>query len=117
MNDLRGVYDVIVALHKQPMSLVETLNLLSIQLDYSARVDGWASMLENVMGKVQLAELLPAQLSARSQALLALAAKKLGQDDLAVWLVERAALLADPQRLTAERPIVAELFSPDMPDM
>jgi hypothetical protein len=111
MNDLRGAYDALAALHREPMSLAETLNLLCIQLDYSARVSGWQSMLENVMGKVQLAELLPAALSARSQALLALAAKKIGRDDLAGWLRDRAALLADSQQLVSARPILAELYS------
>jgi len=110
MNDLRGAYDAISALHRESMSLAEVLNLLSIQLDYSARVEGWKSMLENVMSKVQLAELLPAPLSARSQALLALAAKKVGREDLSGWLRDRAALLADSQRLVAERPMLVELY-------
>jgi len=111
MNDLRGAYDAIAALHREPMSLTEMLNLLCIQLDYSARVGGWQSMLQNIMGKVQLAELLPSPLSARSQALLALAAKKAGRDDLSGWLRDRAALLADTQQLVSERPMLGELYS------
>lgn len=110
MNDLRGTYGAIVGLHQEPLSLNEVLNLLLIQLDYSARVGGWQSMLENVMPKVQLAELMPAGSSARAQAFLALAAGKVGRADLRDWLRSRAELLADKDRLVTERPILRELW-------
>lgn len=110
MNDLRGTYDAMKSLYREPLSLAEVLNLLPIQLDYSARISAWQSMLENVMGKVQLAELLPAPISARAQALLGLAARKIGRDDLAVWFRDRAGLLADRQRLVTDRPMLEELW-------
>lgn len=110
MNDLRGAHEAIADLYPQRLSLPETLTLLAIELDYLARIGAWARMMENVMPRVELAELMPASSSARAQALLALAAKKIGRPDLALWLRSRALLLADPQKLSAERPILKEVF-------
>ena len=62
------------------------------------------------MPKVQLAEVMPAAPAAVSQALLALAASKIGRDDAAKWLGDRAALLADVQELVKQRPVVATLW-------
>ena len=110
MNDLRGTYEAMWALYRERLSLTEVLNLLPIQIDYSARIGAWPSMLDHVMDKVQLAELMPPALSARTQAFLALAAKKVGRPDMADWLRARAELLADAQRLAAERPALTELW-------
>jgi len=110
MNDLRGTYQAIAGLYQEELSLPELLNLMSVQLDYSARIGAWTSMIDSVMSKVQLAELLPAAAGARAQALLALAARQLGRTDLADWLAARAALLADPAKLVAERPMLGALW-------
>jgi hypothetical protein len=111
MNDLRGTHEAIARVYQQRLSLAETLTLLSIEVDYLARIVAWDRMIDNVMHKVQLAELMPARVSARTQALLALAAKKLGRDDLCDWLRARARLLADTEKLTAERPMLKEVMS------
>jgi len=50
--------------------------------------------------------------SGKSHALLALAAKKTGKSEWENWLKRRAELLADPKELTAQRPILAELWPP-----
>jgi hypothetical protein len=110
MNDLRGAYEVIVALHRERLSLAEVLNLLAIQLDYSTRIGAWQSMLQNLMEKVQLAELMPPLIAARAQASLALAAQNLGRHDVADWLRARAELLADAQQITLERSALAQLW-------
>jgi hypothetical protein len=111
MNDLRGTYDAIVSLYREPLSLMELLNLMAVQLDYSSRVGAWPSMMENVMAKVQLAELLPSEANARAQAMLALAARRFGRADLSTWLAARARLLGDVAKLSAERPVLAELWA------
>jgi hypothetical protein len=67
-------------------------------------------MLQNIMTKVQLAEIMPTQSAARAQALLGLAAKKLGRADWSDWLAKRAALLVDPAEMMTERPVLKELF-------
>jgi hypothetical protein len=106
MNDLRGTYDALGALYREPLSLTEMLNLLAIQLDYSARVGAWQWMMQGAMSKVQLLELLPAPSSARAQSFMALAAKKIGRLDFSDWLRARAQLLADVGRLVSERPML-----------
>ena len=110
MGDTRGAHDAMRGLYQQRLSLGELLNLLLVQLDYQARIGDWTGMMSAVMAKVQLAELLPPQQAARAQAFLALAAKRCGRDDWADWLRRRAELLADTQRLAAERPIIGELW-------
>ncbi|HEY8746982.1 MAG TPA: hypothetical protein VIM11_03335 [Tepidisphaeraceae bacterium] len=113
MNDLRGTYDAIAGLYREPLSLAESLSLMAVQLDYSARIGAWASMMENLMSKVQLAELLPSGSSARAQGFLALAARRIGRADVADWLAARAALLGDIPKLIAERPMLRELWGTD----
>jgi hypothetical protein len=110
MNDLRGTYDALAGLYREPLSLVELLNLLAIQLDYCSRIGAWQWMMQGVMSKVQLLELLPAAASARAQSLLALAAMKIGRVDFSDWLRARAQLLADVERLTSDRPMLKGLW-------
>lgn len=110
MNDPAGAYHAIVGLFHQRLALPETLHLLLIQLDYSARIGAWQSMTDGIMSKVQLAELMPSSSAARTQALLGLAARKTGRNDFADWLKARAQLLADVPKLVAERPLLGELW-------
>jgi hypothetical protein len=110
MNDLPGAYDAIIRLYDQRLSLGEALSLLKIELDYESRVGAWPQMLHNVRTKVELSELMPAASSARCQALLALAAKKVGRTDLIEWLRKRAELLGDVETLKNERPVLNELW-------
>ena len=49
-----------------------------MQLDYQWRVNAWEQMLAGLENKVQMAELMNTANGARSQALLALAAKRTG---------------------------------------
>ena len=110
MNDPAGAYHAIVGLYHQRLALPETLHLLLIQLDYSARIGAWHSMTDGIMSKVQLAELMPSSSAARTQALLGLAARKTGRNDFADWLKARAQLLTDVPKLVAERPLLRELW-------
>jgi hypothetical protein len=110
MGDLRGAHQAIVGLHAQRLSLSETLNLLSVQLDYGWRVNAWDAMLEGVATRAQLAELMPTLPSARAQAMMALAASRRGRRDWQEWFAQRAGLLVDPRELVAERPILSELW-------
>jgi hypothetical protein len=93
------------------LNLNESLTLQLLQLDYGSRIGAWDAMLQGLSLKVQLSELMPTLNAARSQALLALAALKSNQAELAQWLRRRAELLVDPQQIAADRPIVAELFA------
>ena len=110
MNDLRGAYEAIARLYREPLSLAEVLHLMLLQLDYSSRIGAWQSMLESLATKAQMSELLPTDGAARAQAFLAPAARRTGREDWAQWLGMRAQLLIDPTRLVAERPLLGELW-------
>jgi hypothetical protein len=110
MGDVRGAADAIGDLFRQRLSLAEVMKLLAVQLDYQSRVGQWNEMMAGLPNKVQLAELMPANTAARTQALLALAARRVGRSDWSEWLRRRAELLADVQRLATERPVLWELW-------
>jgi hypothetical protein len=110
LGDLRGVHENLLRLYNQRLTLREALNLLVVQLDYMSRISAWEPMLWQIGTKVQMAELLPTLQSARSQALMALAAKKTGRMDWFDWLRRRAELLSDAQHLCADRPMLCELW-------
>jgi hypothetical protein len=120
LGDLRGAYGAIAELYRERLSLAEAMKLLAVQLDYLWRVHAWEAMLEGLASRVQLAELMDSASSARTQALLALAARKAGKADWSDYLRRRAELLADIDQLTTARPVLAELWpgrpaTPDAP--
>ena len=110
MNDLRGAYEAIVGLYHDRLPLREAMMLLASQLDYEARIGAWGRMMHAAPTKVQLAEMMPANHAARAQALLALAAMKMGRSDWANWLRGRVELLVDVQSLCAQRPMLWEVW-------
>ena len=110
LGDLRGAYGAISHLYNERLSLAEAMKLLAVQLDYLARVNAWGAMLLGLESRVELAELMNASQAARTQAHLALAAKKTGRGELSDYLRRRAELLVDPAELVASRPLLAELW-------
>jgi hypothetical protein len=110
MGDVRGAADAIDDLMRHRLSLAEVLKLLAVQLDYQSRLGAWNDIMRGIEAKVQLAELMPAAAAARSQALLALAAKNAGRLEWSEWLRRRAELLADVQRLASDRPVLWALW-------
>jgi hypothetical protein len=110
MGDLAGAHDSLSRLYQQRLNLGEALALQELQLEYLARIGAWDQMLVQMKSRVQLAELMPPSHAARTQALLALAAKKTGRENLSTWLARRAGLVADARALVTERPILAELW-------
>ncbi|MGA3066529.1 MAG: hypothetical protein ABSF29_06750 [Tepidisphaeraceae bacterium] len=111
MNDLAGAYAALGRLCRQKLNLHEALALQQLQLDYGWRVGAWEQMLSGLGAKLQMSELMPSVNAARSQAYMAVAALKTGRRDLAIWLRRRAELMADSQEITADRPILRELFA------
>ena len=110
LGDVRGAADAIAGLYEQRLSLAELMKLLTVQLDYQSRLGLWNEMMTGITTKVQLAELMPAPSAARTQAMLALAAKHAGRADWCDWLRRRAELLTDVDRLTNDRPVLWELW-------
>jgi hypothetical protein len=118
LNDLSGTYEAMASLYQERLPLRDAVALLTVQLDYEARIGAWQRMMNDAPAKAQLAELMSANRAALTQALLALAAKKSGRQDFADWLGARAALLADIQSLCERRPMLCEVWgvSPGAPD-
>lgn len=113
MDDARGARDALAGLYDQRLSLSEAMTMLAVQVDYQARTGAWDQMMDRIATKVQLAELMPTASAARTQAMLALAAKKSGRQDWANWLRQRVELLGDVQELCARRPMLWELWAID----
>jgi hypothetical protein len=110
LNDLIGAHDSLTQLHRDRMSLAESLQLMLVQLDYESRIGAWGHMMGGVTGKVEMAELMSGEAAARAQAFLALAAQKLGRLDWAAWLRRRVELLTDVKSLCESRPLLTELW-------
>jgi len=110
LGDLNGSYQAISGLYEHRLTLAEALSLLHVQLDYQWRVNAWDQMLAGLKNKVEMAELMNTANGARSQALLALAAKRSGHEELSAWLRRRVELLVDVNELTAARPALKELW-------
>jgi len=111
LGDLTGAFTAINGLYDQRLTLGEALQLLQVQLDYLWRINAWQQMFARVNTKIELAELMPTPAAAKTQALLALAARKLGKPDWESWLRQRVELLVDIQQLVAQRPVLAELWN------
>jgi tetratricopeptide (TPR) repeat protein len=113
MGDVRGAYEALIGLYRQRLSLGEAIHLLAVQLDYESRIGAWQQMFPAgaEAARVQLAELMPGEIGARAQALLALAALKTGRKEWAAWLRRRVEQLADVPELIAQRPLLAELWA------
>jgi hypothetical protein len=115
LGDVHGASDAIQGLYSQRLTLAEALRLLGVQLDYLSRISAWEAMLDGLSSKVQLAELMNTQNAARTQALLALAAGKLGRADLQEYLRRRVELLTDVDELIRQRPILHDLYRATLP--
>lgn len=116
MGDLRGTHHALSGLYNHRLTLGEAMNLLRVQLDYLSRVGAWEQMMSEAVKKAQMAELMATADSVKTQALLALAAKKTGRSDWADWFRRRVELLADPRDLVSARPALREVWPVAMPE-
>lgn len=110
MGDLRGAHEALSGLYEHRLTLNEALNLLRVQTDYLARVGAWQQLFQGVQTKIALAEIMPTPNAAKVQALLALAAKKIGKLQWSDWLKRRVELLVDARELATQRPVLSELW-------
>jgi hypothetical protein len=110
LGDLPRCHAALQSLRLRPLQLSDLLHLTALEIDYLSRIGAWREMLSDVRARVDLSELMPAPVSVRSQALLALAARETGQSELADFLVRRCVLLADVEELVAQRPVLSGLF-------
>lgn len=100
-NDLAGAYPALVELSRRKLSLIETLQHLSLQTRYevAAGYDGQA--LVGLPAKIEMAQMMPAGQCGTMHAMLAIAAKRQGDQQLFDWLFRRAQLLCEPAQFEA----------------
>jgi hypothetical protein len=111
LGDVAAAGGVLNELAARPMNLSEATNFLALQLDHQSRVGLWDEMSRSMPSKMEMAELLPSPKSAKTQPLLALAARRTGRRDWESYLRRRAELLADVAEITSGRPLLTELWS------
>ncbi len=115
MGDLDGVAREIFDLSRQRLNLRQTLVLTQLRLDYLARRGDFQQMFQKPQTVLSLIELMPASISMRCHALLALAAKRLEQTTWWHFLAGRAKLLGDIESLLEARPFLQEVFETSGP--
>lgn len=97
-GDLSRAYGAISALHALPLGLIDRLRLLALQTRYEIAAGHDTSALAALPMKTAMAALLPAPLAGAIHTLLATAARRTNQSNLADWLERRAQLLATPEQ-------------------
>jgi hypothetical protein len=110
VGDVYGAYGALAELYRERLSLGEAVQLTAIQLDYLARVGARGETMQGVEKKIELLELAPTKTSARGQAMLALAAKRMGMREWERYLRRRVELVAEPAELIKQRPVLAEVW-------
>lgn len=100
-NNLGGAYPALVELSRRKLTLIESLQHLSLLTRYEVAggYDGLA--LVGLPGKIELAQMMPANQCGSMHAMLAIAAKRQGDERLFDWLYRRAELLCDPAQFEA----------------
>jgi len=76
----------LTSVRRDQLSLSEMLKFQSLEVEYCTNISAWDVVMDHVMNRVQLAELMPAVPSGRTQAMIALAALKRGRNELSNWL-------------------------------
>ena len=98
-RDLRSAYHALLELYHLRLSLNEALQRLALQTRYEVMCGHDSAALERTPQKVQLSELMPAAQCGALHAILATAAKRSDDRDLAHWLWQRAELLCSHEQL------------------
>ncbi len=98
-GDLFGAYTALCDLHREPQTLVESLQRLTLQTRYEVLAGHDHAALAGVRQKLLLAELMPAEHCGAMHAMLTTSAARSGQLELADWLRRRSMLLCSPAQL------------------
>jgi hypothetical protein len=111
LGDVQAAGMELARLEQLPLNLKELLSLTALRADFLARAGDWNALFQQIERTTALAEIMPARMGARVEAMLALAAKKIGRDDWATYLTRRVELLVDMDELARHRPMVLELWA------
>jgi hypothetical protein len=98
-GQLHAAYSALLQLHAQPLTLVESLQRLTLQTRYEVLAGHDHAALAGVRKKLLLSELMPAEHCGAMHAMLTTSATRTGQQQLADWLWRRTKLLSSPAQL------------------
>lgn len=98
-GNLHGAYAALLELHRQPLSLVESLQRLALQTRYEVLAGHDGAALAGVKQKLMLAELMSADHCGAMHAMLTTSATRAGHGELADWLWRRTNLLCSPAQI------------------
>jgi hypothetical protein len=98
-GDLAGAHAALLELHRVPLSLMEVMQRAGLQVRYEVMSGQDAQALSNLEQKVQAAELMPVVQCGGLHYMLAAAAQRRGEKELAAWLRRRAELFCTPEEL------------------
>lgn len=90
LADLRGAYAALHEIGRLTLNLQDSVRLLASRVRYEAAVGAWEYALHGLSEKLRLIDMMPPGPYAMATASLALAARKMGRDDLGRWLLARA---------------------------
>lgn len=109
-GEVEDAYGALRRLRMVPLTLDEQLSLLHAESAYLVRVEAWDALCHRIDVKAKMAELMPSETAAQTQALLALGALRTGQGAWAEYLKKRCELLIDTTKLVSEEPALGELW-------
>lgn len=110
LGDVQSAGVELARVEQLPLNLKELLSLTALRSDFLARAGDWNGLFQQIERSTALAEIMPARMGARVEAMLALAAKKLGREDWAGYLTRRVELLVEMDDLVKHRPMLWELW-------
>ncbi|WP_145079671.1 hypothetical protein [Poriferisphaera corsica] len=99
LRDMTGAYEALRQLHGMRLSLLEGLQRLCLQIRYEVIVGNDAAAVGNLDNKLEMLELLPAAQCGVVHRLLAVAAERIGEAEMAEYLNKRARLLCTEKQL------------------
>lgn len=100
-RDLWGAWFALNQLHGCRLNLVESLQMLVIQVRYEVDSGHDTAALHRLKEKIAVSELMPVLQCGRMHAVLATAAQRTEQNRVAEWLRRRAELLCSAEQLRA----------------
>lgn len=100
-NDLVGAYLALVELSRLKVGLVESLQHLALRTRYEVMAGYASQALAGLPRKIQDARMLPASQCGAMHLLLAAAARQVDDQPLYDWLMRRAQLLCEPEKIDA----------------
>ncbi len=102
-RDLFGAWVALAELSRCNLNLVESLQRLALQTQYEVAAGHDAHALWRLNEKISHAELMPGPQCGAFHAMVAVAAERTGQTELAQWLSARAELMCTAEQLTQLR--------------